>query len=315
MHAQSTHTDDHNPFQNLLTVDLVTLIANPDNPVLSDDVAVKIGNVLGTNNVIWLGKNVACDIALEDPATLQNGELDKQIRLELGNLPIDIVIHQSQTRRKKALIADMDSTMIEQECIDELAEMAGTLDQVATITKSAMNGEIEFETSLRRRMALLKGLDIAIIDKVMEERITFTPGGKTLISTMKKNGAWCALVSGGFTAFTSRVAYELGFDEHHANILLENNGKLAGKVAEPILGRQAKVVELNRIAATHNLQVDDFIAVGDGANDLGMLKTAGTGVALHAKPAVAEQADIRIDHGDLTALLYIQGYKYSEFSK
>jgi phosphoserine phosphatase len=314
MQAQSTHTDDPNPINSLLAPDLVTLIANPNNPVLSNGVAAKIGNFLGSRNIIWLGEYIACDIPLEDPAAFQPDELANIIKRELDNLPIDIVIHQSQTRRKKALIADMDSTMIEQECIDELAEMAGTLDQVAMITKRAMNGEIEFETSLRQRMALLRGLDVTIIDKVIEERITYTAGGKTLISTMKDNGTWCALVSGGFTAFTSRVAFELGFDEHHANILLENNGKLAGKVAEPILGRQAKVEELNKIAAAHNLRADDFIAVGDGANDLGMLKTAGTGVALHAKPAVAEQADIRVDHGDLTALLYIQGYKYSEFS-
>ena len=314
MQVQSTHTDDRDTAKGVSNHDLVTLIADPNDPVLSSEIAAKIGNVLGSSNIIWLGEDIACDIPIEDPSAFPSGGLEKLIRSGLDNLPIDIVVHQSQTRRKKALIADMDSTMIEQECIDELAEMAGALDQVAMITKRAMNGEIEFETSLRQRMALLKGLDIAIIDKVMEERITYTPGGKTLISTMKNNGAWCALVSGGFTAFTSRVALEIGFDEHHANILLENNGKLAGKVAEPILGRQAKVVELNKIAVAHNLQVDDFIAVGDGANDLGMLESAGTGVALHAKPAVAEQADIRIDHGDLTALLYIQGYKRNEFA-
>ncbi|MCP4183465.1 MAG: hypothetical protein GY761_09120, partial [Hyphomicrobiales bacterium] len=162
MHAQSTHTDDRDPFNSLLEPDLVTLIANPNNPVLSSDVAAKIRDVLGSSNIIWLGENVACDIPLEDPAAFQSGEPEKQIRFELNNLPIDIVIHRSQTRRKKALIADMDSTMIEQECIDELADMAGTLELVAMITKRAMNGEIEFETSLRQRMGLLKGLDIAI---------------------------------------------------------------------------------------------------------------------------------------------------------
>jgi len=315
MPTQSTHTGDTNTISSVRGPDLITLIANPENPVLSDEVVSNVCKLFRSGDAIWLGENTACDISIGDPAAFQSDELEKLIRLELKNLPIDIVVHQSQTRRKKALIADMDSTMIEQECIDELADMAGTLDQVAEITKRAMNGEIEFESSLRQRMALLQDLDIAIIDRVMTERITYTPGGSVLISTMKDNNAWCALVSGGFTAFTSKVASHLGFDEHHANVLLENNGRLAGRVAEPILGRQAKVDRLNEIAATHKLNKDDFMAVGDGANDLGMLNAAGTGVALHAKPTVAEQADIRIDHSDLTALLYIQGYKFSEFSR
>ena len=315
MQSQSTHTHDPATINPHLAPDLVTLIANPDNPVLSNGLLTKIGDVIGASNITWLGENIACDMVLNTARDWQPTELAGNIRQALDKLPVDIVLHQAYSRRKKALIADMDSTMIEQECIDELAAMAGILDRVAIITKKAMNGEIEFEASLRQRMALLRGLDVAMIDKVMAERITYTPGGKTLVSTMKANGARCALVSGGFTAFTSRVAAEIGFDEHHANILLEDDGKLAGKVAEPILGREAKVTQLHNIAGAHNLQASDFIAVGDGANDLGMLSVAGTGVALHAKPAVAEQANIRIDHGDLTALLFIQGYKTREFVK
>lgn len=322
MHAQSTRPDNTapGPAKRPAKPDIVTLITNPDNPVLTSKIISNICKLLNTDQFAWLAEGIACDILigqdqgiLSDKGTM-SADLAGILQKELDQQPIDIVIQNSQTRRKKALIADMDSTMIEQECIDELAAMAGTIDQVAMITKRAMNGEIEFEASLRQRMKLLSDLDISIIDQVMEERITFTPGGNTLVATMKNNGAWCALVSGGFTAFTTRVASKLDFDENHANILLVKDGKLTGEVAEPILGRQAKVMELNKIAATQSLHVDDFIAVGDGANDLGMLKVAGTGVALHAKPAVAEQADIRIDHGDLTALLYIQGYKISEFS-
>jgi phosphoserine phosphatase len=208
----------------------------------------------------------------------------------------------------------MDSTMIGQECIDELAAMIGIKDKVATITARAMNGEIAFEPALRERVALLAGLPAAVVGEVIESRITMASGGHTLVATMKLSGAYTALVSGGFTAFTRPIAARLGFDEQRANRLIEEDGKLSGKVEEPILGKAAKAESLTSIAARLGITPQDAIAVGDGANDLDMLRLAGTGVALHAKPAVAAQAGMRIDHGDLTALLYIQGYRRDEFA-
>ncbi len=203
--------------------------------------------------------------------------------------------------------------MIGQECIDELADVVGLKDKVATITARAMNGEIAFEPALRERVSLLKGLPITVVDDVIAKRITLTSGGPELIATMKARGYYAALVSGGFTVFTSRIAATLGFDENRANILLEKDGILTGQVAEPILGKQAKVDALLAIAEKLGISPEDTIAVGDGANDLGMLGIAGSGVALHAKPTVAAQAKMRIDHGDLTALLYIQGYRKTDF--
>jgi phosphoserine phosphatase len=211
------------------------------------------------------------------------------------------------------LLADMDSTMIAQECIDELADLAGFGPQVAEITAQAMNGILEFEPALRARVALFRGMDAGIIDQVLAERITFTAGGRELVATMRAHGAHTALVSGGFTAFTARVAAELGFDEHRANLLEIESGRLVGTVAEPVLGRQAKIDALEAIAARLGITPAEAIAVGDGANDLGMLSRAGAGVALHAKPVVAERCDLRVNHGDLTALLYLQGYSKQDF--
>ena len=216
--------------------------------------------------------------------------------------------------QKQVLLADMDSTMIQQECIDELAAEAGVGDRVAKITARAMNGELDFEAALLERVSLLKDLPEATIETVLDKRITLMPGGATLLATMKANGAHCALVSGGFTAFTAAIADRLGFDEHHANTLLAENGTLTGDVTRPILGREAKVEALHRITKARGIKPNDVLAVGDGANDLGMLQLAGTGVALHAKPVVQEQAKHRINHGDLTALLFIQGYAKAEFA-
>jgi len=207
----------------------------------------------------------------------------------------------------------MDSTMIQQECIDELAEEAGVGERVKDITAKAMNGELDFEGALDERVGLLKGLPESVIGKVLSERITYMPGGKELLATMKRDGAYAALVSGGFTAFTASVASALGFDENRANTLLVEDGKLTGEAGRPILGREAKVQALEEITARLGISEADVIAVGDGANDLGMLTRAGAGVALHAKPSVAAECDIRINHGDLTALLYVQGYKYADF--
>jgi phosphoserine phosphatase len=208
----------------------------------------------------------------------------------------------------------MDSTMIEQECIDELADEAGFGPRVAAITARAMNGELDFEQALRERVSLLRGLPESVIADVIAHRITLMSGGQTLLATMRANGAFAALVSGGFTAFTSAIAARLGFDEHRANTLLVANGLLTGQVADPILGREAKVQALQDITARLGITSDQAIAVGDGANDLGMLTLAGAGVALHAKPAVQAQCDLRINHGDLTALLYLQGYAISDFA-
>ncbi|ABD53169.1 phosphoserine phosphatase SerB [Jannaschia sp. CCS1] len=226
---------------------------------------------------------------------------------------VDLVWQKAGDRKKRMLLADMDSTMIQQECIDELADEAGVGKRVADITARAMNGELEFEDALLERVGLLKGLSEATIATVLEKRITLMPGGDVLLATMKANGAHCALVSGGFTAFTSAIAAKLGFDEHHANTLLAENGALTGDVARPILGRDAKVDALTRITKTLGIKPKDVLAVGDGANDLGMLHLAGTGVALHAKPAVQEQAKHRVNHANLTALLFIQGYAKADF--
>ncbi|ACM26977.1 phosphoserine phosphatase SerB [Agrobacterium sp. SHOUNA12C] len=290
---------------------VATLIANPSNPVLAPAIAERASDAVKASGLYWLADGIACDIALRDGTDLEAAETD--IRAVIGSAPIDLVIQDAETRRKKLLIADMDSTMIGQECIDELAAEVGLKDRVATITARAMNGEIAFEPALRERVALLKGLPISVVDEVIAKRITLTPGGPELIATMRAKGYYTALVSGGFTVFTSRIAATLGFDEDRANILLEDNGILTGHVAEPILGKQAKVDALNDIAEKLGISTDDALAVGDGANDLGMLQLAGSGVALHAKPSVAAEARMRIDHGDLTALLYIQGYRKSDF--
>ena len=263
------------------------------------------------SGLYWLADGIACDIALRDDEDIHAAEAN--LRAVIAGAPIDLVVQDAETRRKKFLIADMDSTMIGQECIDELADVVGLKDKVAAITARAMNGEIAFEPALRERVALLKGLPITVVDEVIAKRITLTSGGPELIATMKAKGFYSALVSGGFTVFTSRIAARLGFDENQANVLIEKDGILTGEVAEPILGRQAKVDALLAIAEKLGISPDDAIAVGDGANDLGMLGIAGSGVALHAKPTVAAQAKMRVDHGDLTALLYIQGYRKSDF--
>ncbi|AHF84785.1 phosphoserine phosphatase [Rhizobium leguminosarum bv. trifolii WSM1689] len=290
---------------------VATLVANPSNPVLTPEIAEQAAEAVNASGLYWLADGVACDIALRDGTDAQAAEAN--ILAVIASAPIDLVIQEQETRRKKLLIADMDSTMIGQECIDELAAEVGLKEKVATITARAMNGEIAFEPALRERVALLKGLPMSVVDEVIAKRITLTPGGPELIATMKSKGHYTALVSGGFTVFTSRIAATLGFDENRANTLLEDGGILSGFVAEPILGKQAKVDALNEIAASLGISPEEAIAVGDGANDLGMLHLAGSGVALHAKPTVAAQARIQINHADLTALLYLQGYRKTDF--
>lgn len=290
---------------------VATLLANPSNPILEPALAERAAESLAASGLYWLADGIACDIVLKDGTDEKAAEA--ALRALIGDQKIDVAVQDADTRRKKFLIADMDSTMIGQECIDELAAEVGLKDKVSLITARAMNGEIAFEPALRERVALLKGLPIKVVDEVIEKRITLTPGGLELIATMKAKGHYTALVSGGFTVFTAPISARLGFHENRANILLEKDGILTGEVAEPILGKQAKVDALIDISARLGIGTHEAIAVGDGANDLGMLELAGSGVALHAKPSVAAQAKIRIDHGDLTALLYLQGYRKTDF--
>ena len=286
---------------------VTTLIARPGQ--LDPAAAEVLRNAWGGGALQWLAPDEAAEFPLE---TLPENRW--QVWEDMQALGIDLVVQPEAGRRKKMLLADMDSTMIQQECIDELADEAGVGARVKEITARAMNGELDFEGALTERGGLLKGLPEAIIAQVLDSRITLMPGGPALIATMKANGAYCALVSGGFTAFTARVAEQLGFDENRANTLIVADAALSGEVGRPILGREAKVQALEEITARLEISEADVIAVGDGANDLGMLHRAGAGVALHAKPVVAAECDIRINHGDLTALLFVQGYAKTEFA-
>jgi phosphoserine phosphatase len=283
----------------------LVLLSNPARPTLDSNTvqaAVEIlkagGAKVGTPD--WLAPDVACDIPFEGPA------------LSLGMTGIDAVFVASEGRRKKLLIADMESTVIENEMLDELADFLGLRDKIAAITQRAMNGEIDFAGALNERVGLLKGLPVAKLDEAAQ-RIRYTPGGATLVATMKQHGAYCALVSGGFTHFTKLVAGRLGFDFNSANVLTQDGAALAGTVEMPILGKEAKLEALRHLSASRSIATADAVAVGDGANDLPMLEEAGLGVAFHAKPAVAAQVSTRLDHCDLTGLLYLQGYRRSEF--
>ncbi len=287
---------------------ITTVLTAPSNPSLEPALVQSLRDAWGGGDVVWLAPDEAAEFSM--PA-LPDNKWD--VWSDLQKMGADLVVQPEAGRRKKMLLADMDSTMIQQECIDELAEVAGVGARVKDITARAMNGELDFEGALTERVGLLRGLPVSVIDKVLAERITLMPGGPELVATMKGSGAYTALVSGGFTAFTSQVAAMLGFDENRANTLLTDNGELTGEPARPILGKAAKVEALEQISARLGIAESDVLAVGDGANDLGMLHRAGTGVALHAKPAVAAQCDVRINHGDLTALLYVQGYARDQF--
>lgn len=289
---------------------VATLISNPADLAL-DDSAIDIARALlpQASPAVWLAERVAADILFPGA----EATLAERIRSALGGRPLDVMIQPVAHRRKKLFLADMDSTMIGQECIDELADFAGLKAHVSAITERAMRGEIAFEPALRERVALLKNLKTSVVDDVLAKHITLTPGGRELVATMRKHGAYACLVSGGFTLFTRAIAAQIGFDENRANTLLTDGDRLAGKVAEPILGREAKKAALVELRTKLNLKNEETIAVGDGANDLDMLQDAGLGVAFHAKPAVAAAAAARIDHGDLTALLYAQGYRRDEF--
>ncbi|WP_296427121.1 phosphoserine phosphatase SerB [Yoonia sp.] len=287
---------------------IVTLLTTPTERTLDRALVDSLRNAWGGGDAQWLAIDEAAEFAIPH---MPDNQWD--VWSDLQDACVDLIIQPAANRRKQMLLADMDSTMIRQECIDELAVEAGVGARVADITARAMNGELDFEGALLERVGLLKDLPEPMIEQVLDQRITYMPGGYELVATMKANGAYAALVSGGFTAFTARVAAALGFDENRANTLLVENGKLTGDVARPILGKAAKVQALTEIAARLNITPADVLAVGDGANDLGMLSLAGTGAALHAKPAVQAQCDIRINHGDLTALLFLQGYARDEF--
>lgn len=286
----------------------VSLIAAPKRANLESALLDGLARSWDGNAPRWLDPGVAAEFDIE----ARPADAD-QVWADLQAIGMDLAIQPSAGRRKQVLLADMDSTMIGQECIDELADMAGVGPRVAAITARAMNGELNFHEALVERVGLLAGLAESVIGEVLATRITLAAGGPELVSTMRANGAYTALVSGGFTSFTGPVAGWLGFDENRANTLLAEDGVLTGHVALPVLGREAKVEALTEIVAARGFSPADVIAVGDGANDLGMLQLAGTGVALHAKPVVAAQAGVRINHGDLSALLYLQGYRAADF--
>ncbi len=305
---------------------VATLVCAEGAQALTDHLLAGAASRLpGAGDVIWLEERQAVDIPFAPGAAHGNPAegafadasyckaAADVLRLGFGGAPIDVFVQNRETRRKKLIVTDMDSTMIGQECIDELADFVGLKAKVAAITEKAMRGEIAFEPALRERVALLAGLDESVVETAINERITLTAGAKTLIATMRAHGAYAALVSGGFTVFTDRVGPMLGFDEARANVLGLRDGKFTGAVVEPILGKQAKLDTLRELAAAKHLDPALTLAIGDGANDLAMLEAAGLGVAYRAKPAVASAAQARIDHGDLTALLYAQGFARQEF--
>ncbi len=283
----------------------LVLLSNPARPTLDGNTVQAAVEILKAGGAkvgvpVWLAPDVACDVPFEGPA------------LSLGMTGIDAVVVANEGRRKKLLVADMESTVIENEMLDELADFLGLRDKIAAITARAMNGEIDFAGALTERVGLLKGLPVAKLDEAAK-RIRYMPGGATLVATLKQHGAYCALVSGGFTYFTKMVAARLGFDFDTANVLVHDGKALAGAVEPPILGKEAKLATLRHLGSSRGLAPADAVTVGDGANDVPMLKEAGLGVAFHAKPAVAAQVPVHIDHGDLTALLYLQGYRRREF--
>jgi phosphoserine phosphatase len=291
---------------------VATLICHPANPALDSTVVDGARAILSeAGPAHWLFDEVAVDIPFDSDEPI--AAIVTRLTQARGDLPIDIVVQPRIDRRKKLFLADMDSTMIGQECVDELADFAGLKAHVASITERAMRGDIAFEPALRERVALLKGLAVGVVDEVLKQRITLTPGGRELVATMRTHGAYTCLISGGFTLFTNAIAAMIGFQENRANELKVLDGKLTGEVAEPILGRAAKLATLIELREAFDLDNLDTLVVGDGANDLGMIEAAGLGVAYHAKPAVAAAAAARIDHGDLTALLYAQGYRREEF--
>ena len=289
---------------------VATLIADPSKAPLSEATVDRAAQALcGVERRRWLDEGVAADLVFTGDLKAKRAALESALAGE----PIDVIAQLLAGRRKRLLIADMDSTLIGQECVDELAALAGVGNRVAAITERAMRGEVAFAPALRERVALLAGLPETVIAEVLKERITLNRGARTLVQTMRANGAYVAIVSGGFRQFTAAIRERLGADEDRANVLVIEGGKLTGNVIEPILGEGAKLSALKEIAAAMGLTLEDTLAVGDGANDLPMLQAAGLGVAYRAKPKVAAGADARVEHTDLSALIYAQGFARKAF--
>ena len=293
---------------------VATLIATPETRLTDDLIARASAALPQVTDIHWLDQGVAADIAFIPESPVDQRQLSDHLRTALAAAPLDLAIQPLAHRRKKLLVADMDSTMIGQECIDELADLVGLKAHVSAITERAMRGEIAFEPALRERVALLKGLPQTVVGEVIGQRIVLTPGGRTLVATMRAHGAYTCLVSGGFTLFTQKIGAMIGFDEDRANILvMDGDARLSGHVTEPILGKEAKLDTLRELQKRLGLAPEETMAIGDGANDIPMIEAAGLGIAYHGKPAVAQAAAARIDHGDLTALLYAQGYPRTAF--
>ncbi|MBC8268100.1 MAG: phosphoserine phosphatase SerB [Rhodospirillaceae bacterium] len=295
-----------------MTSHALTLIGNAEtNPLKSAHIERVCQRLEIPAEPHWLAEAEACDLFMDTP--LAALEIAEQAREALAGMAIDAVCNAAQGRRKKLLISDMDSTVIDQECIDELGDAFGVGPQIREITTAVINGEINFSEALRKRMLLMKGMDQHLLESVYRNRLTIKAGARLLVQTMAHHGAYCILVSGGFSFFTSRIAERLGFDEDRGNELIFEDGRLTGTVEEPVLGRIAKLAILKDLCAQKDLQLADVLAVGDGANDIKMIQAAGLGVAIHASESLKEVANACIDHGDLSALLYIQGFHKSEF--
>lgn len=284
---------------------VLTLVADPATAPLSADLVEKFRRGLSAGDPVWLSEDEAADLPLPVPGDQQ------AIEWLRGDAPVDIIAGPAAGRRKALLVADMDSTIVTSETLDELAVVAGVGEAVAAITRRSMNGEIDFSQALRERVAMLRGLALDALEQVWA-RTALMPGAAELVATMRAHGAMTALVTGGFTFFSGRVARAVGFDAHHANELLDDGAHLLGTVREPILDRDAKLATLRTLAAARGLTLDQTLAVGDGANDLAMIEAAGLGVAFHAKPVVAERARVRIDHCGLRSLLFAQGFARDE---
>jgi phosphoserine phosphatase len=286
---------------------LAITLVSPD-PAALAEAAAAVRAALAISSEAVLGE-CALDLFVGGPPVVTH----MAVKDAVGDRPVDFAVQPVENRRKRLLIADMDSTIINVECLDELADFAGVKDKVSEITERAMRGELAFEGALRERVGMLKGLSVDALQTCYDDRVKLNPGARTLVRTMAEHGARCALVSGGFTFFTSRVAQAAGFHLNRANTLIESDGKLTGTVGDPILGKEAKLAALREETAALGLTPADALAVGDGANDLAMIEVAGLGVAYRAKPIVAAQAHAKVDHADLTALLYFQGYTAAEF--
>jgi len=291
-------------FANILNVN----VPDSSGEVIAPRVRAAVAAQGAAGDIVWLSQGHAFDIGfLGEPTSVKAAAI-----AAAEGAACDINVVSAERRRKKLLVADMDSTIISCECLDELADQAGLKPRIAAITERAMRGEIAFEAALRERVAMLKGLELAALERTFRERVKLNPGARALVATMKAHGARTCLVSGGFSYFTERVAREAGFDDQQANMLLHDGSALTGFVREPILGREAKLTALESEVAKLGIDFEDALAVGDGANDLAMIQRAGLGVAYHAKPVVAEAAGASIVHSDLTALLYLQGYRDDE---